>query len=46
VVLRKPVSREASADLRQCERLYGSSDLYAVIKRQLSSREIKAHGLR
>jgi hypothetical protein len=46
VVLRKSVSREASADLRQCERLYGSSDLYAVTKRQLSSREIKAHSLR
>ena len=46
VLLRKSVSRQASADLRQCERLYGSRDLYAVIKRQLSTREIKAHGLR
>jgi hypothetical protein len=45
VVLRKSVSREASADLRQCERLYGSGDLYAVSKRQLSSREIKAQRL-
>jgi hypothetical protein len=46
VVFRKSVSRSASVDLRECERLYGSSDLYAVSKRQLSSREIKAHELR
>jgi len=40
------VTDDDGTDLRQCERLYGSSDLRAVIKRQLSSREIKALGLR
>jgi hypothetical protein len=29
-----------------CAGLYGSSDLYAVSKRQISTREIKAHRLR
>jgi len=46
VVLRKTVSRAAPSDLRQCERLYGSKDLYAVSKRQISTQEIKAHRLR
>jgi hypothetical protein len=46
VVLRKTVSRAAHADLRQCEQLYGSRDLYAVGKRQISTREIKAYQLR
>jgi hypothetical protein len=46
VVLRKSVSRSVQADLRQCQYLYGSSDFYAVSKRQISTREIKAHQLR
>lgn len=46
VVLRKPVSRAMQADLRQSEELYGSTDVYAVSKRQISAREIKAHQLR
>jgi hypothetical protein len=46
VVLRKTVSRAVQADLQQCKYLYGSSDLYAVSKRQISTREIKAHQLR
>jgi hypothetical protein len=46
VVLRKRVSRTARAESRQREYLYGSSDLYAVSKRQISTREIKAHCLR
>jgi hypothetical protein len=46
VVLRKPISRAVQADLRRCKELYGSTDLYAVSKRQISTREIKAHQLR
>lgn len=46
VVLRKTVSRMAHADLRQREYLYGSPDLYAVSKRQLSTWEIRANRLR
>lgn len=46
VVLRRPISRAVQADLRQCKELYGSTDLYAASKRQLSTREIKAHQLR
>jgi hypothetical protein len=46
VVQRKTVSRVVPADARQCEQLYGSSDLYALSKRQISSREIKARQLR
>jgi hypothetical protein len=46
VVLRRHISRAMSNELRQCKRLYGSNDLYAVSKRQISTREIKAHGLR
>jgi hypothetical protein len=46
VVLRKNVSRTARAVSRQLEYLYGSGDLYAVSKRQISAREIKAHCLR
>jgi hypothetical protein len=34
------VSRE------QRKHLYGSAELYAVSKRQLSKRDMKAHGLR
>ena len=45
-VLRRNVSRVVDGDLRECNHLYGSSDLYAVSKRQLSKREIKAHLLR
>ena len=45
VVLRRHTARGASADLER-ERLYGSEDLYAVSKRQLSKQELKAHGLR
>lgn len=44
-VLRRETSR-ADADSQERKRVYGSSDLYAVSKRQLSKREIKTHGLR
>lgn len=44
-VLRRETSR-AHADSNERKRVYGSSDLYAVSKRQLSKREIKTHGLR
>lgn len=46
VVLRRNVSRAVDADVQRCNYLYGSSDLYAVSKRQISTREIKAHQLR
>jgi len=46
IVLRRSISRAVLADRRQCEHLYGSDDLYAVSKRQISTREIKAHHLR
>ncbi len=46
VVLRRHISRTTPAELQRCERLYGSNELYAVTKRQISSREIKAHQLR
>jgi hypothetical protein len=46
VVLRRHISRAMSDELRECKRLYGSDDLYAVRKRQISRREIKMHGLR
>ncbi len=46
VVLRRHISRAMRSDLQQCKHLYGSGDLYAVSKRQLSTREIKAHRLR
>jgi hypothetical protein len=45
VVLRQSTSRGMRADSERY-RLYGSRDLYAVGKRQLSKRELKAHGLR
>jgi hypothetical protein len=45
VVLRRHISRAMSDELRHCKRLYGSDDLYAVSKRQISTREIKVHGL-
>jgi hypothetical protein len=45
-VLRRTVSRAGQAGLRRCKQLYGSNDLYAVSKRQISTREIKAHRLR
>lgn len=44
-VLRRETTR-AHDDSQERQRLYGSGDLYAVSKRQLSKREIKAHGLR
>jgi hypothetical protein len=44
VVLRREIQRYQESDER--ERVYGSSNLYAVSKRQLSKREMKAHGLR
>ncbi len=46
VVLRRNISRAMADELRHCKHLYGSDDLYAVSKRQISTREIKAHGLR
>jgi hypothetical protein len=45
-VLRRHISQATEADLQLCKHLYGSGDLYAVSKRQISSREIKAYGLR
>lgn len=44
IVLRRPINRNEDASDRH--RVYGSTDLYAVGKRQLSKRELKAHGLR
>lgn len=44
IVLRREVMRYMDAQER--ERLYGSAAVYAVSKRQLSKRELKAHGLR
>lgn len=46
VVLRRNVSRAVDTDVQRCNYLYGSRDLYAVSKRQISTREIKAHQLR
>ena len=46
VVLRRNVSRVVEADTQRCTYLYGSGDLYAVSKRQISTREIKVHQLR
>jgi len=46
IVLRRKISRTVDADLQQCKQLYGSVDFYAVGKRQISTREINAHGLR
>jgi hypothetical protein len=45
-VLRRQISRANSADLEQCKYMYGSADLYAVSKRQISTREIKSYCLR
>jgi hypothetical protein len=44
IVLRREVM--LYMDSQERERLYGSVELYAVSKRQLSRREMKAHGLR
>ena len=44
IVLRREVM--LYMDSQERERLYGSAGLYAVSKRQLSKREMKAHGLR
>jgi hypothetical protein len=44
VVFRQMLSRYQQSGER--ERVYGSCGLYAVSKRQLSKRELKAHGLR
>jgi hypothetical protein len=44
IVLRREVMLYMDAQER--ERLYGSAAVYAVSKRQLSKREMKAHGLR
>lgn len=46
VVLHRQLSSAKLDDRKKCERLYGSPALYAVSKRQLSRREIKAHRLR
>jgi hypothetical protein len=46
VILKKTVSRAVQADSTRCKQLYGSIDLYALSKQQISSREIKAHQLR
>ena len=44
IVLRREVMLHM--DSQERERLYGSAELYAVSKRQLSKRELKVHGLR
>jgi hypothetical protein len=44
VVLRRKINRYCDRDERA--RVYGSPESYAVSKRQLSKRELKAHGLR
>lgn len=44
VVLRRQITLYTDAQER--ERLYGSVEVYAVSKRQLSKQEMKAHGLR
>ena len=46
VVLKRSISRTADADLERCKHLYGSTDLHAVSKRQISTREIRVYGLR
>jgi hypothetical protein len=46
VVLRRSISRARMADLERCKHLYGPGALYAVSKRQISTREIKAYRLR
>ncbi|HEY2677357.1 MAG TPA: hypothetical protein VGI65_10330 [Steroidobacteraceae bacterium] len=45
-VLRRVVSPGNHVDLQQCMKLYGSSDLYAIGKRQISKQELKKYGLR
>jgi hypothetical protein len=45
-VLRRNISRAILADRQQCEHLYESGDLYTVSKRQIATRDIKAHRLR
>jgi len=44
IILRRDINRYEDSGER--ERVYGSRELYAVSKRQLSKREMKAHGLR
>lgn len=46
VVRRRNVSRGDQGSEQQSNRLYGSADLYAVSKRQMASREIRAYRLR
>lgn len=46
VVLRRNVSRTVDADMQKCNHLYGSNAVYAVSKRQMSTREIRARQLR
>lgn len=46
VALRRTFARSTHDVGKERERLYGSPDVYAVSKRQLSKRELKAHGLR
>jgi hypothetical protein len=46
VVLRRIGSRNLHPASGHCEQVYGSSELFAASKRQLSTREIKEFGLR
>jgi hypothetical protein len=46
VILRRRISRAMSDELRQCKYLYGSDEVYAVSKRQISKREMRRHQLR
>src|SRR5262249_16827195 len=46
VVLRRRISRGKYDELQLCKHMYGSSDVYAVRKQQISTQEIKRHGLR
>ncbi|WP_331153544.1 hypothetical protein [Steroidobacter sp.] len=45
-VLRRKTSCSLYEDSQERKRVYGSRDLYAASKRQLSKRELKTHGLR
>jgi hypothetical protein len=44
IILRRKISQAESEGSQACEQLYGSL-VYAVSKRQLSKREMRAHGL-
>jgi len=45
VVMKRAISRDSHEDAKEQGRLYGSQNVYAVSKRQLSRREKKRFGL-